>query len=132
MIELTSSSLLLISGYYHDSTYHHVCTGSIITPYIIITAAHCTYKTKRKWFVRAGTLNLKYPNTYERRVRRTIEHPMYQGPRVYFDLSLLVLDQVSIWCESIFHLIEHFRHFHSMRIFNQYVYQIKALHHQIS
>ena len=28
-------------GYYEDGEYQHECTGSILTPSIIITAAHC-------------------------------------------------------------------------------------------
>ena len=30
------------SGYYENGEYQHDCTGTILTPTIVITAAHCT------------------------------------------------------------------------------------------
>ena len=88
-------------GYYEEGNYVHFCTGSILTPSIIITAGHCTYESDKTWYVRAGVLNLKYPGSVERRVRRTIEHPKYSGPTVYFDVALVILDTAVTFNEKI-------------------------------
>ena len=48
----------------------------------------------RELFIQAGVLNLRNLGAIERRIARTVEHPKYQSPFVYYDVSLAVLDQV--------------------------------------
>ena len=48
----------------------------------------------RELFIQAGVLNLRNLGAIERRIARTVEHPKYQPPFVYYDVSLAVLDEV--------------------------------------
>ena len=45
-------------------------------------------------FVKAGVTNLKYAAAVERKIVKTVEHPDYKHPKVYFDVSLVILDKV--------------------------------------
>ena len=53
-------------------------------------------------YVKAGVTNLKYAGTVERKIVKTVEHPDYKLPKVYFDVSLVVLDEVKSELSNIF------------------------------
>ena len=88
-------------GYYEDGEYLHECTGSVITENIVITAAHCTHNNREKLVIQAGVLNLKKLGSTERKIIQTIEHPDYNPPQVYFDVSLVVLEKYLTFDEKI-------------------------------
>ena len=45
-------------------------------------------------YVLAGVTNLRERGAVERRIIKTVEHPDFKPPHVYFDVSLAVLDKV--------------------------------------
>ena len=87
-------------GYKKDEEYIHQCTGSIITESIVITAAHCTLEIDKLLYIKARTLNLKKLDSVERRLIKTIPHPEYKDPKVYFDVALGIVDRVVIKFEA--------------------------------
>ena len=50
--------------------------------------------TFRELFIQAGVLNLRNLGAIERRIARTVEHPKYQSPFLYFDVSFAVLNKI--------------------------------------
>ena len=46
------------------------------------------------YFIRAGVLNLRKLGSVERNILQTIEHPDYSAPQVYYDVAIIVLDEV--------------------------------------
>ena len=52
------------------------------------------------YFIRAGVLNLRKLGSVERNILQTIEHPDYSAPQVYYDVAIIVLDEVQ-WQHSV-------------------------------
>ena len=52
------------------------------------------------YFIRAGVLNLRKLGSVERNILQTIEHPDYSAPQVYYDVAIIVLDEVR-WQHSV-------------------------------
>ena len=45
-------------------------------------------------FILAGARNLRKLNAVQRQIVKTVEHPKFRPPVVYFDVSIAVLDKV--------------------------------------
>ena len=48
----------------------------------------------RELYIQAGVVDLRTLGAIEIRITRTVVHPKYQPPTVYYDVALAVLDQV--------------------------------------
>ena len=48
----------------------------------------------RELFIQAGVVDLRTLGAIEIRITKTVEHPKYQPPTVYYDVSLALLEQV--------------------------------------
>ena len=71
-----------------DNGYRN-CAGSILTPYIILTAAHCVEEHESNYSILSGS---RYANngTFHH-VTRIIRHPGYHRSKFEDDLALLII-----------------------------------------
>lgn len=86
-----------IGKYFEDGSFNHYCTGSIIAPGIILSAAHCItsrYFDIGTYRVRAGVTNLANKFGEESGIRKTAFHSEWQKNgkhQLYYDLALFFL-----------------------------------------
>ncbi|EFA02904.1 trypsin-3 [Tribolium castaneum] len=79
----------------------YVCTGSIITPYHVITAAHCTYtRQASELYIRAGS-SLRESGGVIVPVTFIINHPSFDPNTLDYDVSVLKLQQGLIYSEFV-------------------------------
>ena len=71
-----------------DNGYRN-CAGSILTPYIILTAAHCVEEHESNYSILSGSAYAN--NGTFHHVTRIIRHPGYHPRRFADDLALLII-----------------------------------------
>ena len=87
--------------------YKVICSGSVLTPRILATAAHCfhllSWQTKedRPSHIRVGgnRRDNKYVET--RKIQEFRRHPNFTFPEFYFDVALIILDEELIFSQHI-------------------------------
>ena len=71
--------------------YQVICSGSILTAKVIVTAGHCFHLlTHLPSHVRVGSNFLRYSE--ERRIKEYKRHPKYEYPKYYFDVAVIILE----------------------------------------
>ncbi|XP_068152999.1 modular serine protease [Drosophila tropicalis] len=95
-----------IYAWHDEKDYHFICGGSLLTPDLVITAAHCVFNEPARTIYRSSTFrviaakfyrNYKNVTDEERRVdvQNIIVAPGYQGSsdNYYNDLALMILER---------------------------------------
>ena len=80
-------------GIYEDDEYKVKCTGTLLTPDILVTAAHCLRHYEGQWVVRAGVNNKDDKGAVEASFQRTNSHPEYNWPQMYYDIGVALLNE---------------------------------------
>jgi len=84
--------------------YIHLCSGSIISENIVITAAHCTTHTdfdRDLSIVRAGVTDLRFSGSTDLEISHSLEHPDYKENQNYYDVALIYLRSCLTFSSSI-------------------------------
>ncbi len=80
-------------GIYEGGKYMVKCTASLVTPDIIVTAAHCLREFPGQWVVRAGVTHKNANGAVEASFKQISIHPEYNWPKMYYDVGLALLNE---------------------------------------
>ena len=80
-------------GIYEGDEYKVKCTGTLVTPDILVTAAHCLRHYEGRWVVRAGVTEKNATGGVEASFKRVSSHPEYNWPQMYYDIGVALLNE---------------------------------------
>ncbi|NP_001089555.1 uncharacterized protein LOC734611 [Xenopus laevis] len=90
-----------------DSTYMHVCGGTILNHHWVMTAAHCLYKYQSSPQSLArivfGSFNISElgPETQIRKIKEMIRHEQFNKEEKKYDIALISLDKPVAYSDYI-------------------------------
>ncbi|XP_061659401.1 transmembrane protease serine 2 isoform X2 [Syngnathoides biaculeatus] len=84
-------------------SFRHTCGGSIITPYWIVSAAHCfqDYSTPSFWTVYSGDTSLSRIRVNGNKVHKIISHEKYDSKTNDNDIALLKLKTALTFSKTV-------------------------------
>ena len=94
--------LASLGEYNYYNNYDVLCSGSVLTVKIIITAAHCFENERhRPGHVRVGGNRRDNKYIVERGIREYKQHPDFTYPEYYYDVAIIILDNELIFSPHI-------------------------------
>ena len=88
----------------NDGGFLVICSGSILTKKIIVTAAHCFPKLTippKPDMVRVGANKIDSRYANDRKIKQYKIHPKYEYPKYYYDVALIILHEELIFSSKI-------------------------------
>ena len=87
------------NGTENVENYKVICSGSILTIKVIVTAAHCfhllSWQKREKDFpshVRVGSSDKDSRYSEDRKIKEYKSHPAYEYPKYYFDVAVIIIE----------------------------------------
>ena len=65
----------------------------LVTPDILVTAAHCLRHFEGQWVVRAGVKEQNAKGGLETSLKRISSHPEYSWPQMYYDIGVALMNE---------------------------------------
>ena len=71
--------------------YRVICSGSILTVRVMVTAGHCFHLDPNITIARVGSNNKDSRYSVDRKIKEYKIHPKYEYPKYYFDVAVIIL-----------------------------------------
>ena len=92
-VKETTAPWVVSMGVYEGDEYKVKCTGTLVTPDILVTAAHCLRHYEGRWVIRAGVTEKDAKGGVEASFKRVSSHPEYNWPQMYYDIWVALLNE---------------------------------------